>query len=276
MADLRVAVLDVGHGDFIYATTPFGDNLVIDVGMGDIIPSQYLSNVTKISELQISHPHTDHFDDILNMSRKEIKSFRCPNLNNFADSVIGWRASDKPKITKLRELRRALTSDNAAVRVGNEFDHTVWFADNVDYNDPNTASIVTTLKYKGVKILFGGDLPEAGWENLLEKPSFVSAIKGTKVFKAPHHGREDGCCQALFDIPGFEPLLCLISDKSVDDSNENTIATNWYTQRSKGCNVVGYDKPRKVLTTRSDGSIFIKVNEEGTWWVYPNTSWKTD
>lgn len=32
MADLRIGFLDVGHGDFIYATTPLGANLIIDVG----------------------------------------------------------------------------------------------------------------------------------------------------------------------------------------------------------------------------------------------------
>ncbi len=51
MPMLKVAFLDVGHGDFIYATTPLGDNLIIDIGYGDVIPSKYLSNVSTISVL---------------------------------------------------------------------------------------------------------------------------------------------------------------------------------------------------------------------------------
>jgi len=32
MANLKISILNVGHGDFIYSTTPLGDNLVIDCG----------------------------------------------------------------------------------------------------------------------------------------------------------------------------------------------------------------------------------------------------
>jgi len=59
MADLRIGFLDVGHGDFIYATTPLGANLIIDVGTGDVVPSIFLSEISAISELQVSHPHTE-------------------------------------------------------------------------------------------------------------------------------------------------------------------------------------------------------------------------
>jgi beta-lactamase superfamily II metal-dependent hydrolase len=276
MPSLKVAFLDVGHGDFAFSQTPLGDYLVIDMGTGDVVPSRFLSKVATISELQVSHPHTDHFDDIVEMSKKTISSFRCPNLDRFEDKVIGWRKNDKVKIAKLREMKSKIAANNGAVRSGSGFTHTVWFADNIDYKDPNTASAVTTLAYQGVKFLFGGDLPSAGWENLLQKANFVSAISGTSVFKVPHHGRKEGCCQALFDIQGFKPYLCVISDKPIEKDSKNTVATDWYSKRAAGCNVVGYEGKRSVLTTRSDGSIFVQVNEKGEWWIYPNTQWKND
>jgi len=272
MAWLKVSFLDVGHGDFIYAETPLGDNLVIDVGTGDVMPYKFLSNVSTISELQVSHPHTDHFDDIVAMSEKTIKSFRCVSLDKFADDKIGWKKSDKKKIAKLRELRTTTKADNAAVSVGNGFSHTVWYPDNVDTNDPNTASLITTLSYQGVKILFGADLPAKGWEELLKKDTFVNAISGTSILKASHHGRKEGCSKELFDV--ISPMLCIISDKSLDKDNKNTTATNWYTERSTGCNIVGYTDQKKVLSTRANGSICITVNEKGEWWVYPNTTWR--
>ena len=272
MANLKISVLDVGHGDFIYAETPLRDNLVIDCGRNDIVPSSFLSNISSISELQISHPHTDHFDDIVAIAKKTIRSFRCPPLENFADNVIGWKKRDKVKIDKLRELKRTTSADNSAVRVGDGFGHTVWFSGEVNYDDPNTSSAVTTLSYQGFKMLFGGDLPESGWESLLEKDGFVRAIRNTKVFKVPHHGRREGCCESLFEA--ISPLLCIISDKPIEKDSENTAATDWYTLKSTGCNVVGSEKQRKVLTTRADGSIFISVNEKGTWSVYRNTRWE--
>ncbi len=276
MLKLEVAILDVSQGDFVYAVTPTGDNLVIDVGTGDVVPSIFLKNINQISELQISHPHINHFDDILRISKKTIKSFRCPSLAKFDDKVIGRKKTDKAKIAALRELEARVTADNDAVKTGRGFSHTVYFADNIDDKDPNTASAVTILAYKGVKLLFGGDLPASGWENLLKKSDFVSAVSGTNVFKVPLHGRQEGCCQALFDLKEFKPLLCIISDKSLDNDNKSTVVTDWYAKRASGCRIVGYDGPRKVLSTRSDGSIFIKINEKGTCWVYPNTRWRND
>lgn len=275
MTNLKISVLNVGHGDFIYAETPLGNNLVIDCGSGDIVPSFLLREVSAISELQISHPHTDHFDDIISLSKKKILSFRCPSLNNFSDDVIGWRTSDKDKIKKLRELSGSIRADNSAVAVGNGFSHTVWFPNNVDYENPNTSSFVTTLGYKGFKILFGADLPESGWESLLQNTKFVNEIKGTNVLKVSHHGREDGCCEALFEA--ISPNLCIISDKAIEKDNENTIATNWYSTRSLGCNINeinGNTDRRNVLSTRADGSIFISVYDNGNWEVYTNTVWK--
>jgi beta-lactamase superfamily II metal-dependent hydrolase len=274
MPELRIAFLDVGHGDFVYATTPLGDNLIIDIGSGDVIPSNFLNNVLTISEVQVSHPHTDHFDDIVAISKKKIKSFRCPQLDKFSDQSIGWRKSDKTKIAKLREMKRTLKPNNGAVAIGNGFSHTVWFPDTIDTNDPNTTSMVTTLSYAGVKILLGGDLPESGWKNLLQNREFVSAISDTTIFKVPHHGRKEGCCKDLFEH--IFPKLCIISDKSMGKDNENTVATPWYSQRAKGCNVVGSREKRKVLSTRSDKSIFIKINEKGAFWVYTNTTWRKD
>ncbi len=276
MAKLKVSFLDVGHGDFIYAETPFGNNLVIDVGSGAIVPSTFLNKISTIHELQISHPHTDHFDDIIAISKKTINSFRCPGLTNFTDDKIGWKKKDKPKIDKLRALRKNLKADDAAVPVGEGFSHTVWPPLDVDHNDPNTASIVTTLAYKGTKILFGGDLPASGWESMLKRDDFVKAISGTTIFKVPHHGRKEGCCDALFEV--IKPKLCIISDKAIEKDNKNTVATSWYSdgKRTSGCNVSGFTDEKKVLTTRANGSIFISINNDGGWTVYPNTAWKTD
>lgn len=274
MASLRIAFLDVGHGDFVYAETPLGDNLVIDVGTGDIIPTEFLSKVSTISEIQVSHPHTDHFDDIVAFSKKTAKSFRCPSLEGFSDQTIGWKKSDKAKIAKLREMKKTLKADNTAVSVGNGFSHTVWFPSDVDYNNPNTASLITTLSYKGVAVLFGGDLPDAGWQSLIKNQKFVDAISATCVFKVPHHGRKEGCSETLFQK--IAPQLCIISDKPLSKDNKNTVATDWYSKRSSGCNVVGCEGQRKVLSTRSDKSIFIKIDDTGEWWVYRDTTWRTD
>lgn len=274
---LKISVLDVGHGDFIYAESPFGHTLVIDCGSGDVIPSKFLSKVSTIDELQISHPHEDHFSDIVSLSKKTIRSFRCIPLGRFSDDAIAWRTQDKGKVRTLRELKAAISANNDAVPVGNGFDHTVYYPSNSDINfdDPNTASSVTTLSYGSFKMLFGGDMTSSGWEAMLQNPSFVSAIKGTTVYKVSHHGRDVGCSNELFDV--ISPRLCIISDKSIDSSNENTECVDWYCNRASGCRIVKADgtaEERQVLTTRNDGSIHLQIDNGGSWWCYKQTGWK--
>lgn len=272
MGNLKISVLNVGHGDFIYAVTPLGQNLVIDCGSGggDVSPSSFLSKITKIDELQISHPHTDHFDDIIAMSRKTINSFRCPDISGFTDATIGWKNSDKAKIAKLRQLKSSIKQDNNAVSCGDGFFHSVYFPNNVDKSNPNTASCVTILGYGGFKMLFGGDLPDSGWCNLLKDMDFKSAMKGVNVLKVSHHGRKEGCSDELFKH--ISPDLCVISDKPIDDTNKNTVSTGWYEARTKGIRFG--QNIRKVLSTRNDGSIFFDIDFNGHWTVYPNTKWK--
>jgi competence protein ComEC len=273
MDNLKISILNVGHGDFIYATTPLGNNLVIDCGNdgGDISPAKFLSKISTIDELQISHPHTDHFGDIIALSEKNIRSFRCPSLEKFTDKAIGWRDQDVLKIKKLRYLKQSINADNNAVQCDANFGHCVYFPGDVNYEDANTSSIVTILRFGFFKILFGGDLPDNGWCNLLKNEEFRSAIKGTNVFKVSHHGRAEGCSDELFKH--ISPKLCIISDKPIDETNKNTVSTSWYEDRTSG--IYFGDKLRKVLTTRNDGSIFIDVQSDSNWSVYRNTSWRT-
>jgi len=272
MANLKISVLNVGHGDFIYSTTPLGDNLVIDCGNdgGDVTPSKFLASVTTINELQISHPHTDHFGDIIALSKKNICSFRCPALEKFKDEKIGWRNNDSIKIAKLRSLKKSINTDNNAVRCDANFEHIVYSPSDIDYEDANTSSIVTVLRYGSIKILFGGDLPDNGWCNLLTNKNFCSAIKGTTIFKVPHHGRTEGCSDELFKY--IKPKLCIISDKPIDESNKNTVSTSWYSARTTG--IFFGNELRKVLSTRNDGSIFIDIQSDDNFTVYLDTRWR--
>jgi len=276
MSKLKISILDVGHGDFIYVNSPLGNNIVIDCGSGDVVPSTFLKNIHVIDELQISHPHTDHFDDLVDVSKYSIHSFRCPAIDSFSDKTIGWKKYDKEKINKLRELKRTITVNKNAVVGSFNFSYSVFYPTNIDSNNPNTASLVTILSYAGFKMLFGGDLPDSGWANLLRQDGFISAIKGTNIFKVPHHGRKEGYSEELFRY--ISPKLCIISDKSIDETNKNTVATDWYTHRSTGINIIKSDgtiENRKVLTTRKDNSIFIESNENGNYYIYQDTKWRS-
>lgn len=279
MMDLKISFLNVGHGEFCYCETPYGQSMIIDCGSGSVTPSHFLSKIDIIDELQISHPHTDHFDDIEEISKKDIRSFRCPNPNSFEDKTIGWKKNDQSKIKKVRELYKHVKPNNTAIKSDSTFSHLVWKPSTFNKTDPNTASLITSLSYGNQQILMAGDLLKSGWEEMLKDDSFRRAIKGTTILKASHHGRENGYCPELFNC--ISPKICIISDKSLEKDNKNTSVTNKYTEALKK-NGGGIEFTRisdgtsvgirYVLTTRNDGSICVKV-QNNSWEIRTQTQW---
>ena len=121
----------------------------------------------------------------------------------------------------------------------------------------NNHSVVTVLEYSGVKILIPGNNEPPSWEELLKRPDFATAIAGTDVLVAPHHGRDSGFHSPLFDH--FRPLITLISDgRSV-----GTSVTSKYSEVSSGWDVdkrSGGKEKRYCVTTRNDGMLVVEVN----------------
>ncbi|MBI4028522.1 MAG: hypothetical protein HY360_26280 [Verrucomicrobia bacterium] len=272
MSALKISVLSVAHGEFVYVETPLGDNLVIDCGCGDrILPHEFLSDVPVISELQISHPHTGHFRDLPALAEKTIRSFRCPDLSLFSDETMGWRNPDAVAIQMLRKLKDSFRVDDQAVGNDHGFSHSVWFPTVIHPNDPNSASAVTVLTYYGFTMLLGGDLPASGWKTLLRDRDFCDAIHNTIIFKTSQHGKDEGVCEELFDV--ISPKLCIITDRCIPSSEENAVAAQWYSKRATGCPVADSFDLKTILSTRSDGSVHIDADRRGVCRIYRNTLW---
>src|SRR5262249_13101581 len=95
------------------------------------------------------------------------------------------------------------------------------------------------------------------WKELLRNPAFVTAVRGTDVLLAPHHGRDAGYCPELFEAMG-KPRLVVISDGRFGE----TSATDCYSKQATGWmvyDVAGQSDSRKCVTTRCDGHITIKL-----------------
>lgn len=107
-----------------------------------------------------------------------------------------------------------------------------------------------------MKFLIPGDNESPSWEELLSQRTFVTAITGTHVLVAAHHGRESGFHRPLFEH--FNPLITLISDGRA----VGTSVTSKYYDVTKGWKVRrrnGTSQERKCVTTRNDGHIEVKV-----------------
>jgi beta-lactamase superfamily II metal-dependent hydrolase len=124
-------------------------------------------------------------------------------------------------------------------------------------------------RHEPFTILFGGDLERPGWRQLLKNPAFRAKLATTTVYVASHHGRENGCCDEIFDI--CHPELVIFSDGRKQYGTQET--RDWYARRTRG--ILDLGRPggllrqplRKVMTTRRDGTITIEVGIDGRFWV---------
>lgn len=122
------------------------------------------------------------------------------------------------------------------------------------WDTENNLSLVLRMQVFDTTFLFTGDIEREGFNNLLRNSVISSWMSGVHVLMAPHHGRENGRCTALFDVHGCRPQLVVISDCAKRHQSQETVP--YYGSKAMG--VRGVRRPddmRYVMTTRDDGEI---------------------
>lgn len=275
MKMVRFVFWDVQHGSAAYIRTPNGKHIVVDLGTGsygdsdsDFSPLLHLRDewhVQRLDGVIITHPHRDHLDDILNFDKLSPRVLIRPRHLSEEDIRSGNRKQDKEVIDKYLEINKGykapvapnespFNSDNNGGVEIQIFTPTECATSNL-----NNHSIVAVMSHARSKIVIPGDNEPASWDELLEKQDFVSAIRGTDILVAPHHGRESGFSSALFEH--INPYLTIISDGRFCD----TSATDRYAKHTRGWTVThrkdGTREQRKCVTTRNDGVIVVEFGE---------------
>lgn len=130
----------------------------------------------------------------------------------------------------------------------------------------NNSSIMRFIKKNGYSILYSGDMETAGWEWLINNnKGFVATIsEGIDILIAPHHGHKSGFPSALFDIIGN--VKCVIHSKGSEGNIEGTDVSTQYSGKADGVRYKNLNDDciyqGKVLTTRSNGNIYVQINAD--------------
>jgi len=273
---LDLFVCDVGHGDAIIIKFPSGKVALIDCGGKDTkSASVYLEalKIKKLDYLAISHPHVDHIRDIINVNSKFYPAVLGRNKIFTKEKIKDENAdvfdTHEDIINKYLEMN---TDFSESVSGDPEKDPTMpeWgnVANIVSFsnNDPNmnlnNLSRALFVKHDSHVILCPGDLEEKGWLKLLENPNFVKELKKVTILIAPHHGRDSGFCNEIFQH--FTPQVTIVSDGRFGD----TSATDRYCAVTNDAGITlskpdGQKENRKVLSTRNDGLIFVAIMDDG-------------
>ncbi len=287
---LKIWFLDVGHGDCAYIEMPNGARMMVDCGGSDNWAFKLLKHykITKkespnawgyaLDELVISHPHGDHISDIIGIHDEIGFKWLQGGYRNFIDEIkqddIDFRKRNKDAVLKFISV---VKNYNAEYKVEEdrvaaadppckvESKRFLQYEKDIDLNE---LSWFTTLEIGGKKVLFTGDMTSAGVKRILESKrasEFKEFLKKTTVVKVPHHGRVNGCSKEMFEALGDKPLLCIASDKVLDNTNEGTSNISWYGENTSDDLVLidGKMEKRKVLTARKDGDIYLSISKEG-------------
>lgn len=303
MAKLKLWFLDVGHGDCAYIELSNGARMMIDCGCDDNHWPSKMLNYYKINkkekpvpipgevnnygldELVITHPHGDHISDIEAIHDEIGFYLLVGNYKSFIDKIpiekIDFRKRNERSIKKfvdvvkkytgeyVREKDRIIAANPPCFVQHRRF---INYEEDIDINE---LSWFYSFSMGGHKVLFTGDMTAAGIKKILDSDNaedFKKFVSGTTLIKVPHHGRESGCSQELFDAFGKKPLLCIVSDEVLNERNEGTSATQWYFDRTSEEELVinCINKNRRVLTTRSDKDIYVEIDESGSLLVSTN------
>jgi len=277
--ELLLRIFDVEHGACAMLALPDGGLAMIDSGHNDTTgwrPSSFIRHTlgrTFLDHLFIQNFDNDHLSDLPGLSWQGI--YVDTLHRNPTHSPAALRGMKKDGTT--RGIDRAIEMCGqytapvpvpallppTGVTYSAFWNPWPWFY------EPNDLSLVLFIKYGPFKILFPGDIEQAGWENLMRLPAFRQELFGTTIAVASHHGRKSGLYADIFKY--FTPAAVVISDKPVAHLTQDCDYTPYVSPF--GVRVINQTRARHVLTTRRDGDILFRIQPNGRYTIETETDW---
>lgn len=225
---LKVAVLDVGHGDCaVVYSSDRTSVVVIDCGNGpallEFLESEGLHH---IDVALVTHNDDDHVRGMtqilgnlsvglvaIHPNIKDVRGHEKRVMGALVDAAETSRIPFAHVTTKDTDLLRGLSSlgYRAELLYPSQLQAT-------QASRSNTTSAVLRVEWANTAILFAGDLDNEGWDRLLSDESMTPRLK-SQVLKFPHHGGRlvsytDRCSardHTLTLLRSIAPKLTLIS-----------------------------------------------------------------
>jgi len=127
----------------------------------------------------------------------------------------------------------------------------------------NHLSQIVFVEYGGSKICITGDLQRSpAWEKLLQKQEIQNHLNMSLSEIIMHHGHDNGYHENIF-LHCINPDCIIISDKDIMYDTQGGMASKYAQHVNTGVSLNGINPLRKVLTTRSDGHLWISFYSNG-------------
>jgi len=219
--DLRVTVIDVGHGFASLLELPggytimidgggFSDNSLFDIGEKVVAPFLWKKKIKTVDTLILSHPNSDHLNGLLYIA----DHFNVKDVwtNNEPRNTLGYLtlmqiiANKNINLHEFRHMpadRRINGVDLKLLYPPKDF---LDRKESEKWRNPNNNSLVVRVSFGHASFLFPGDIMSAAEKELV-------GIAGDKlssaVLIAPHHGSFSSSTETLLDI--VKPKVVIVS-----------------------------------------------------------------
>ena len=237
MRELRVHILDVGHGDTIILEMPIGDTDkaygVIDCIQFEDKTKQYLEDlgVEKLAFVCANHPHSDHVDGI-----QQLLETYNGKIGEFWDSgkehasienlLLYLDADEYAETYYLESYEDIIPPPVEIIRSGTIIKYgkvrlhilsppsKLLLDSKTEAHNINNASIVIKIEYGDAKILLAGDAQFGNWSHM--RINHRDKLRA-HVLKVSHHGSKHGNFLEALEI--VDPNYAVISAGTRDLSD---------------------------------------------------------
>ena len=275
MSNIDIAVFNIGMGQsiLIYPRDQKDHACLVDCGSSDnFCPDDFIeynrslfpvsaTGKPILGNLVLTNYDHDHFSAIDKLRDKVHIETTSLAKNISTEKLKEIKDEETEQLKHVCELKD--TYVNPAPNFQPIYKKTIYSLENheleSDYNTNHLSQIVF-IEYGESKVCIAGDLEKSAWEIILQKEEVQNELRATNIFVAPHHGRENGFSQEIFEY--CSPEVIIISDKNIVHQTQEGLA-QLYSSKVSGIGINFDGSPRKVLTTRNDGHILISLNNLG-------------
>jgi competence protein ComEC len=258
--DLRVTIIDVGHGNASLLELPYGynilidgggfsDNRVFDVGASIVAPFLWQKKIRTIDSIVLSHPNSDHLNGLIYIA----ENFHVKNVwsNHETANTFGYQMF----METIKKNNIQMPAYNKITGVhdinGVQIDVVYPPIDFVEkkemetWRNMNNNSLVLKVSFGGVSFLFPGDIKARAEYELA---SMVGNKLKSTILLAPHHGSKTSSTEPFLEKVNPEVVVISSRWKSRFGFPHPFVLKRY---KAKGC---------RVLETAHNGAVSMRTD----------------